>query len=347
MADCHQILLARSRILLFFGLFFGFVLPLSAQHSASPIGYVTIGSSARVGPPAVLASGCFVGDGKQFVTVLGFGIGPETRDLAIHGFDGPELPASFLAQDPQTGLVLLEVPSKEAAGLTLGESKGLGIGTPLRIGGSAVRRTMLGEPRNVPAMNVGGPQMRNARLVGYEISHRGRAFPLRHLLVAQPDARTATMPGTPVLSEKGTLVGLVHGMTNQPPGTCFVLPSEAIAKVRSCYARDGMVSPAWVGLVVDTGRNTPVVLELRADSPAALCGILPGDVICAVADRSVRSVSDLVDACYYLNPDTPVDLALIRGTEPMAVSLTPGRMPTLKTKAKPSLYPVSTGGEEQ
>ena len=55
-----------------------------------------------------------------------------------------------------------------------------------------------------------------------------------------------------------------------------------------------------------------MVKEVVSDSPAEKAGIMAGDVIIKVADRSIKSTRDLVRTINYYNPDEEVALTVVR-----------------------------------
>jgi len=287
-----------------------------------------IGSAAG---EEILSVGCFIGDGDEFVTVLPFGLRDTTQLRVAMANGGTRSAVQLLAQDPQTGVALLKVTDSDAVPLKLGNSRKRVIGSPI----------LLAEP-----MSIAQRRLQIGRLVGREISHGGKSFPLSQMLVTHIGGTPQAPAGSPVLSESGELVGLVHGIAAEPANSCFVLPVEAIEKLQVSYEKLGRMGPAWIGLVMDTNRSVPVVLDMRAGSPAAASGLQRGDVITSVAGRQIRSVGDMVDSCYYLVPEREVSLSVLRGVTDHTISLTPLLPPGLAgAKAVPLAEASAPSGQ--
>ena len=67
-----------------------------------------------------------------------------------------------------------------------------------------------------------------------------------------------------------------------------------------------------------------LVRAVAADSPAAAAGIERGDLVIAVAGRSVASLDDLYDALDASGPGVTIQIQVVRGLDEREVSVTFG-----------------------
>ena len=102
------------------------------------------------------------------------------------------------------------------------------------------------------------------------------------------DARLGTDEGGPVLDAAGRLIGM---STGGPRGRTLVIPAATIARVLDPLLADGRIARGWLGVglqpvVVPEGlrevashESGMMVISLAANGPAALAGLLPGDIL--------------------------------------------------------------------
>jgi len=94
--------------------------------------------------------------------------------------------------------------------------------------------------------------------------------------------------------------------------------------------RFGEVRPGWLGIRFDKpdGDGTPIeVLGFVTDSPAEKSGILPGDLILKVGDRTISTLDDVLNAAFYLTAGDEVPLTVSRGGKTMEMKVEPAPNP--------------------
>lgn len=247
--------------------------------------------------------GFFIDDEGTFVTVLS--TAGDTVQMKV-SYGGREFLPKLLTMDPYTRLAVMKLDGVKAPGLEIAPSRSMLIGDYL----VAVAETI-----------EEGNRCTIGRLAGREKNFDGvplAATLLRLNLTAKPGCF-----GAPLVDLEGRVTGIVLLSVTAEEGVCYALPSELIEKVRRDYARHGRVQTGWLGIGLAQGTTTPSIVSLSEDSPAKHAGLLPGDVIRSIGDRSIQEYQDVVDACYYLTAGERVPISVMRGLEDLKVDVIP------------------------
>jgi S1-C subfamily serine protease len=144
------------------------------------------------------------------------------------------------------------------------------------------------------------------------------------------DVRLGADEGGPVLMPGGKLLGM---STSGPPRRTLVIPAATIERVLPALLADGHVARGWLGVglqpvaVPDTMRTAAgyksgmMVVSLADGAPAAVAGVLPGDIVLDVDGTPARRARSLAAA---LGPERighPVSLRLLRAGELRTLSV--------------------------
>jgi serine protease Do len=78
---------------------------------------------------------------------------------------------------------------------------------------------------------------------------------------------------------------------------------------------------AGLGLKV---RQGVLVEDVEPNGPAAMAGLLPGDVLLSLGVEAIHTLRDLYRAEYALSAGSPVELAVMRGPDVHLLRITPG-----------------------
>lgn len=120
--------------------------------------------------------------------------------------------------------------------------------------------------------------------------------------------------------------GRVAAVFFQPSGngsTGFAIPAEAVHRVKDDICSKGRLVRGWIGLSLRADQQAPQVVRVLANSPAARSGIRPRDILTEIGSYPISSYADAVNAFFYLRPDQPVKVKVLRGVEPLEVTVTP------------------------
>ena len=272
------------------------------------------------GPPGVApeGSGVVLRPG-QIVTA--WHVVEPARRIDIRLWDGRILPAHLVARDVASDIAVLGVdidlkpievappPQLAQPVCAVGNTYGLGLSVTCGV---------------VSALNVTD----------------GGFNPVEDFIQTDAAANPGVSGGALVDSD-GRLVGMMSavfasdGDTNI--GVNFAVSTELVLRVFNALISDGEVrysSPGWRLEVA--GREqlatiaAPVVRDVRDGSPAALAGIIAGDIIEMIGSRRIRSPRDAVAALAII-PDleSPVEVILRRNGRQRVVTLAESRVATV------------------
>lgn len=133
-------------------------------------------------------------------------------------------------------------------------------------------------------------------------------------------------PGTAVVDDLGAVVGIVFQGSGTGT-TGYVIPAEAVLRVKRDMAKGKQLVRGWIGLALHSGVQVPQISRILEGSPADLAGIRIGDVIVSVGPRKVSDYADAANAFFYVIPGDPVVVGLRRGEETLQITLTPTEPP--------------------
>jgi serine protease Do len=144
--------------------------------------------------------------------------------------------------------------------------------------------------------------------------------------------------GGPLVDLNGDLVGintLIYTHSGGNEGMGFALPIETVRYSVAAMEKHGSVSRPYLGISVQPvtealmrglqlGAATGLLVDdVDGQSPAAQCGIRPGDVILTMNGSSVRDLKSVQQALNALHPGQPAVLEIERGDAKRSVSLEP------------------------
>ena len=107
--------------------------------------------------------------------------------------------------------------------------------------------------------------------------------------------------GGPHLNINGELIGINTAIYGEAQGIGFAIPVNTAMRIVDDLLRYGEVRPAWVGVSVQTlprstaeqlgyqGGSGVLVTDVFPQSPAAVNGIQPSDIIISIGDQKIKS----------------------------------------------------------
>ncbi|HEV2236066.1 MAG TPA: trypsin-like peptidase domain-containing protein [Ktedonobacterales bacterium] len=267
-------------------------------------------------------------------------------DLAILLEDGRTLPAQVADHDPEHDLALLTVQGAGLQPAEVGDSAALRVGelvlamgnpfgklNTLTMGIVAARAPADPDLALEPAEpGEQPPHPAPGRHVREDESPRHRAGRTPDLIQAD----VALYPGNsggPLTDAQGRVVG-INSMVGG--GLAFAIPSRIVQQFIMQSATTGGARPQLGVQILDV--ELPAALRARAgvsaDSavlvggvedggPAALAGILTGDIIVGLDGHQVRSVRELVYAVRTSAPNGPWTVRVVRGGERREITVRP------------------------
>lgn len=229
-------------------------------------------------------------------------------------------PARLLVADPRSGVALIKV-DENSAFIPLGDPHQLGVATPVMT---------IGYSSNYESgYNFG-------LVGGLDRSFLGKYFTTTHIRANLPVQ--AGFGGAPLLNLQGQAVGII--ISSVGGGTCYAVPIDAAEKIRMDYARFGEPRHGWVGVNVEAGSETidgsnVRVAELGPDTPAAQCGLKPGDTLLQVGSVKISQPEDVIDASYFLTAGDKVAVVVVRDGQKITLEVRSANHPATGTAYSP------------
>jgi S1-C subfamily serine protease len=243
---------------------------------------------------------------------------------AIHATlaDGSRWPARLVGDDPESDLAVLRVEAPSLVPIARGDSRALRVGQLV---------LALGSPYGFQATVTAGIVSALGR------SLRAGSGRLIENVVQTDAALNPGNSGGPLVDHDGAAVGVSTAAILPGQGLCFAIPLHAAERVAAALIRDGRVRRARVGI---GGQSAPVpralarhhglaadrgvkVLSVEPGEPAAVAGVLRGDVIVSLDAQPVTDVDDLQRLLGEEAIGRSVRLGLLRLTERLELVVVP------------------------
>jgi serine protease Do len=249
------------------------------------------------------------------------------RTVEIAASDGKTYRASVVGVDPQTDLALLKVDGgRDFPYVSFSDA------SP-RVGDWVLA--------------VGNPFGLSETVTAGIVSARGRdigAGPYDDFLQIDAPINKGNSGG-PAFDVDGRVVGVnsaIYSPSGGSVGIGFAIPADTVKSVVSQLKDGGKVVRGWIG--VEIQKVTPdiadglgmakaegaLVAAPQRGSPAAKAGIEAGDVITSVNGAPIKDAHELARTISGMAPGTSARIGLLRHGRNTTVSLTLGKLPSLK-----------------
>jgi S1-C subfamily serine protease len=246
----------------------------------------------------------------------------EAKEIAVNLFDGRELRAQLVGDDPDTDLAVIRIDAPQLKHVRLADSE------KLRVGQIVIA---IGNPLGFQASVTAGVISALGRSM---YSQSGRLIDN----IIQTDA--ALNPGNsggPLVNSAGEVIGVNTAMIRPAQGICFAIASNTARLVAGWLIRDGRIRRSYIGVA---GQNVPLhrrvirfynlpletgvlVVSVEKDSPAQRAGLREGDVLIAFNERPIGTIHDLHKMLVGEQIGVPAKLLIIRHTEKLELSILP------------------------
>jgi S1-C subfamily serine protease len=230
-------------------------------------------------------------DGEQVEgIVLG---GTEGADVAVIQVDRTGLPAAELAldEDPQVGQLAIALGSPWGLQGTVTAGIVSAVDQAIPSGGSA--RAVLQTDAAINPGNSGGPLVdRDGRVLGINVS--------------------------------------IFSLSGANDGVGFAVPIDVAHDIAERVVAGEEIEGAFLGVrlgVVESGQAGAVITEVTSGSAADEGGLEVGDLVVEIEGAQVLSPADLAAQVQTHQPDSTVDLVVIRDGEELTLSVTLGERP--------------------
>ena len=240
--------------------------------------------------------------------------------------DGNDVEAALVGRDPATDLAVLRAQGSGLPYAALGDSNKLqagqlviAIGNPLGYESSVSSGVVSALGRALAA--------RNGRLIEGVVQHTAPLNPGNS--------------GGALLDSRGRVVGINTAIIAMAQGIGFAVPVNTAQWVLTQLLTRGRVVRGWLGIA---GRERPLdrrvirALDLKTErgvevtgtergTPAERAGLHSGDIILALAGRSVASIADLQRILGEVPVGEAAEIEILRRVQRMELSVTPVEAP--------------------
>ena len=244
------------------------------------------------------------------------------RRLRITLFDGRQLDAQMVGDDPDTDLAVIRITASNLVPAILGDSE------RIRVGQVAIA---IGNPYGFQCSVAAGVVSALGRSLR---SSSGRLIDN----VIQTDA--ALNPGNsggPLVNSRGEVIGINTAVILPAQGICFAIAVNTATFVAGRLIRDGKIRRSYIGVA---GQNVPLhrrvvrfhrlpvergvlVVSIEGNSPAERAGLREGDLIIGYAAQPVSGLDDLHRLLTDERLGVRSQVTILRGTEKQLIWIVP------------------------
>ncbi len=243
--------------------------------------------------------------------------------------DGRRTRAKLVGTDPETDLAVLKINLDQLPVMVMSDSDRtqvgdvvLAIGNPFGVGQTVTSGIVSALGRNQLGINT-----------------------FENFI--QTDA--AINPGNSggaLVDVQGNLLGIntaIYSRSGGSMGIGFAIPVSTARQVLEGIVKQGQVVRGWIGVepteittdlakTFNVQRDKGVIITgVLQTGPAFKAGVRPGDVMLAVEDHPVQSVSELLAQVSALKPGEQARLKVLRRSEELVLTVTPAQRPKVKT----------------
>ncbi|MGB7219151.1 MAG: trypsin-like peptidase domain-containing protein [Vicinamibacterales bacterium] len=240
--------------------------------------------------------------------------------------DGRSYRGDVIGDDPETDLAVLRIDGAPLPWARLGDSRSI------RVGQVAIA---IGNPYGFQHSVTSGVVSALGR------SLRARSGRLMDDIVQTDAALNPGNSGGPLVTTRGTVMGVNTATILPAQGLCFAIASNTAQFVASRLIRDGRIRRSYMGVA---GQNVPIprrfvrahqlagasgilAVSIEPESPALAAGLREGDIIVAFDERAVAGIDDLHRELTDERVGVPTSLMILRGVERRSLTVVPGESP--------------------
>ena len=245
-------------------------------------------------------------------------------EIRVQLTDGRNVAAVLIGSDPATDIAVLRIDAQKVEPLPFGDSDELRVGQQI--------------------FAVGNPYGLEESVTRGIVSAKGRQTASdRSIEYIQHDAAVNQgNSGGPLLNLRGEIVGVnsaIFSRTGGWQGISFAIPANSARRVLEAIVKRGRVVRSYLGVVMQEitpalARNFgladlegAIITDVAPESPAAHCGLRPGDVIRAFNGKRVKGVQQLRQFIAGAEVGSEIELGFVRAGAEMKVKASLAEMP--------------------
>jgi serine protease Do len=281
-----------------------------------------------------MGSGIVV-DAKNGYVLTANHVVEDADEIKIMLADKRQFDAEVKGRDPKTDIAVLKIQDMDGAELpevVLGDSD------DLRVGDWVIA--------------IGNPFELYYTVTAGIVSAKGRSIGLRQARTGDPgyedfiQTDAAINPGNsggPLIDLEGNVIGINDAIISRSggyQGIGFAIPVNLAKAVMDQLVTKGKVTRGWLGVGIQQLDSDlaeqfglkdvkgALVSQVFEDSPAQKAGLKVGDVILEVDGTAVEDINGLRNAIAMIQPDTKVDVVVLRDEKRKTIPVKIGDQPT-------------------
>jgi serine protease Do len=262
------------------------------------------------------------------------------ESIVVRLADKREFDATVIGADARSDVALIRIEAKALPHVVLGDPEALAVGEWV--------------------LAIGSPFGFEQSVTAGIVSAKGRSLPDENFVpFIQTDV--AINPGNsggPLFNLRGEVVGInsqIYSRTGGFMGLSFAIPIDVAMDVQQQLREKGRVERGRIGVSIQEvtrdladsfGLPRPagaLVSSVEAGGPAALGGIVQGDVIVRFNERSIESSADLPRIVAAARPGSKVEVTIYRDGAPRALSVTLGEWRDPEEEVEPETLGSAAG----
>ncbi len=276
-------------------------------------------------PQTSLGSGVIVSDNGLILTNYHVVKGADQIEVALS--DGRKLVASLIGSDPESDLSVLKIDASKLPVITFADIQGvaigdavLAIGNPFGVGQTVTQGIVSAMGRDKLGINT-----------------------FENFIQTDASINPGNSGGA-LVNTLGQLIGIntaIYSKSGGSMGIGFAIPATLAQQVLEQIIQSGKVTRGWMG-IEKTQDLTPALVEsfglessegviitrLYLNSPAALAGLRPGDIILEINDQITLNGHTVTAQIASLTPDTNASVTVLRQNERLMIDVLVGTRPT-------------------
>ena len=288
-----------------------------------------------LGSGFIISADGYVVTNNHVITADGKG---EVESITVTMPDGTEFPARLIGRDAASDLAVLKIiPDKALPFVRFGDSRNarvgdwvIAIGNPFGLGGSVTSGIISAVYRNTGSGSAYDRYLQTDAAI-----NRGNS-------------------GGPMFDMKGQVIGInnaIFSPTGGSVGIGFAIPAETAAPIVDRLMKGQSIERGYLGVRIQPlnddladslgipHRKGEFVQSTEAGKPAALAGIVPGDVVLKVAGKEVGPGQTLSYIVANIAPGSRIPIELVRNGRRMTVTATVGQRPSEEELAQQTFDP--------
>jgi len=241
--------------------------------------------------------------------------------------DGRRVVARVVGTDKLTDIAVLKVEASNLMPIGWGDSDGCNVGSPV---------WAIGSPFGLDQTVTFGILSGKHRMV--KASTRYQDFMQSDVAVNPGNS------GGPLVDINGNLVGINTAIVGDTyRGVSFSIPSNVVQEVYNRLKQSGRYERGWLGVVLAKDvpdelfvgenhreRGAMIAAIAGKESPAAIAGLLAGDVVQRVNKETIKDVGHLMRKVADLSPGTKIDMDVRRDDQSLEFQVVIGARPVLE-----------------